>query len=41
MPTLKNVSNAVESAVNLAERAIGVDIDKDGDIGVRLTQSEP
>ena len=38
MPTLKNVSNAVESAVNLAERAIGVDIDKDGDIGVNLTQ---
>ena len=34
MPTLKN---AVESAVNLAERAIGVDIDKDGDIGVILT----
>ena len=41
MPTLKNFSNAVESAaesvVNLAERATGVDIDKDGDIGVILT----
>ena len=42
MPTLKNFSNAVESAaesvVNLAERATGVDIDKDGDTGVNLTQ---
>ena len=32
------LKNAVESAVNLAERATGIDIDKDGDIGVTLTQ---
>ena len=29
------ISNLVESAVNLAENVTGVDIDRDGDIGVR------
>ena len=29
------ISNLVECAVNLAENVTGVDIDRDGDIGVR------
>ena len=31
----KNFSDAMESAVNVVEKATGIDIDKDGDIGVR------
>jgi hypothetical protein len=33
----KNFSDAVESAVNAVEKATGIDIDKDGDIGVRVS----
>ena len=30
-----SVCDAMESAVNVVEKATGIDIDKDGDIGVR------